>query len=129
MSDALLVFLGGLIGSLPGIYAIIAGRKKALAEASKTDAEASQIVSDTAMKMIQPLQAQIDRLEAKVAKVESNNEVLMRQVHEFRDLIRDLWQGVLILAKQLESRGTPLAWSVQKYRQAVEKALGESEDK
>ena len=125
MPDWLMVLIGSLIAASPGVYAIIAGRQKIKAEASK-------IVTDTAVGLLAPLQTRIDRLEtvitkleAKVERLENENEELARQVREFRDLIRALWEGVLILTKQLDSHGIPTAWNVNQYRKLVERALGE----
>lgn len=134
MPDWLLIVLGGLVGNIVGIYAIIAGRKKAKAETEQIEATATQIVADTAGRQVIQLQARIDRLEAfvirleeKVAKLESANDELARQVRDFRDLIRSLWEGVLILSQQLNSHGIPLAWNMTQYRKLVEKALGDPE--
>ena len=122
MPDGLIVIIGALLGAIPGIYAILAGR-------SKVKAEASQIVSDTAMRLIAPLQERIDRLERQVVKLEAQNDELEAQVHEFKELIRTLWAGVLILSRQLESRGSPPAWDPRKYREQVERALGIKDSK
>lgn len=128
MADWLITFIVGAIAATPGIYAIIAGRQKIKAEASK-------IVTDTAVGLLAPLQTRIDRLEAlivkleaKVARLEAENESLARQVREFRDLIRSLWEGVVILTQQLNSHNIPTAWNVNQYRRLVEKALGENQE-
>jgi chromosome segregation ATPase len=117
MSDGLIVLIGALLGAVPGFYAILSGR-------TKVKAEAASIVSDTAMRLIAPLQERIDKLEGRVARLEEENELLRAQVREFKQLIRALWEGGLILSKQLESRGSPLAWDPRKWRAQVEKALG-----
>ena len=125
MPDWLMVLLGAMIGAVPGVYAIIAGRHK-------VKAEASRIVTDTAVGLLAPLQARIDRLEAmvvrleeKVQQLESDNDELSRQVREFRALIRSLWEGVLILSQQLESQGITPAWDQKQYQKAVERVLGD----
>jgi hypothetical protein len=66
----------------------------------------------------------IGLLEDKVKRLEDDNDELKRQVREFRELIRSLWEGVLILSQQLSSRGIPPAWDQKRYQQAVEKVLG-----
>ena len=125
MTDWLVVLLAAVLGALPGVYAIVAGRQKIKAEASK-------IVSDTAVGLLKPLQERIDRLEAlvvkledKVAKLEEDNDALTQQVREFRDLIRSLWEGVLILSQQLLSKGITPAWDQRQYQRVVEKVLGD----
>jgi hypothetical protein len=114
MPDWLVVLLGAFLGSAPGVYAIVASRQKLKAEASK-------IVTDTAVGLLKPLQDRIDRVE----QLESANDELTRQVREFRDLIRSLWEGVLILSQQLNSHNIPYAWDLKQYRRVVEKALGD----
>ena len=84
------------------------------------------------MGLLKPLQERIDRLEAlvvkledKVAKLEEDNDALTQQVREFRDLIRSLWEGVLILSQQLLSKGITPAWDQRQYQRVVEKVLGD----
>ena len=122
MPDWLVTVIVGLIAASPGVYAIVAGRRK-------VEAEASKILSDAAVGMLKPLQERIDRLEAlvlrleaKVVALEADNEELSRQVREFRDLIRSLWEGVAILTRQLQAHGIPTAWNIEQYRAIVEKA-------
>lgn len=128
MPDWLVTVIVGLIASGPGVYAVVAGRHKVKAEASK-------ILSETAVSMLRPLQERIDRLEAlvmrleaKVTALQTDNEELSRQVREFRDLIRTLWEGVVILTKQLQTHGIPLAWNIENYREAVERVLRDSQE-
>ena len=128
MPDWAITVVVGLIAAGPGVYAIVVGRHKVKAEASK-------ILSDTAVGLLRPLQERIDRLEvlilrleAKVAALEADNEELSRQVREFRDLIRSLWEGVAILTRQLQTRGIPAAWNIEQYRAVVEKALGDTRE-
>jgi hypothetical protein len=116
MSDGLIILLGGLLGIVPGLWAIFSTRHK-------TRAEAASIISAAATSLIEPLQERVGDLEERVGVLEAQNEELSRQVMEFRALIRQLWEGVGILSRQLEQHCIPLGWNLKNYRDTVEKAL------
>ena len=90
-------------------------------------ANAAKAISDAAVALVKPLRESVCSLEKRVDTLEKDNERLSRQVREFRELIRALWDGVLIYSKQLHAHGIPLAWNMTEYRELVEKALGEPE--
>jgi len=117
--------LGALLAAAPGIAALIAGRQK-------LRAEASNILSDAAIQLVEPLQKRVTALEARVACLEAENDTLRTKVHqfeeqvrEFRALIRALWEGAMMLTRQLKDRKIAPAWELTRYRELVTQALGE----
>lgn len=132
MDSWMLQVMGALLAAAPGIVALVMSRNKLKAEGVKLRAEATNILSDAAIQLVEPLQKRVTALEARVACLETENDTLRTKVHqfeeqvrEFRALIRALWEGALMLTRQLKDRKIAPAWELAKYRELVTQALGE----
>lgn len=117
MPEWLIILLGGIIASSPGIYAIFANRRK-------IKAEAAQIVSDAAAGMVTRMQNRLDRVEKRLEKLETKNAMLEAKVQELkaelnnlRDVLRELW---IVACEQAEELQRPLS---QELAQRVIRAI------
>ena len=126
MGDGWLVIVTALIAAAPGIYAIIAGRRK-------TGAEAADSISDAAVQLVEPLRCenqalrkQVDSMRAEldalrsevdilrtenatlrgdVSQLREDNATLRTAIAALRDRNAELEAGVEALAKQVETFG------------------------
>ena len=133
MDSWILQLLGAALAATPGIVALIMSRQKLREEGAKLRAEATNILGDAAIQLVEPLQKRVTALEARVACLEAENDSLRTKVHqfeeqvrEFRALIRALWEGAMMLTRQLKDRKIAPAWELTRYRELVEQALGEN---
>jgi len=120
MNDGWVVILTALIAAAPGVYAIIAGRRKARAESDKTSnddlrATNAQLASDN-QRLRENIRAFDDELktlrlelaamrreyDAEIDKLRAENAKLRAQ---YEAEIGELQRGVLALIRQVEDMG------------------------
>jgi hypothetical protein len=70
ISSLIIPILIAIIAASPGVYALIAQRKKIKADAVKTEAEAAEIIQRIAAKQIEQYQKRVDALEKRIGKLE-----------------------------------------------------------
>ena len=129
-----LVILTALIAALPGVYAVVSGRRKSRAEAADT-------ISDAAVQLVEPLKCENVALRAQVAalraeldalrtevetlrtdnatlrtevtQLRSDNETLRLAIAALRQRNTELEQGVEALAQQVEALGAAPVYKAQ----------------
>ena len=82
MNDGLVVVIAALVGSIPSIYAIIAGKRKSDAEARKARAEAVNSISDAAVQLVDPLRCENRVLREDLAKLKVDMEAQEQRLSE-----------------------------------------------
>lgn len=126
MTDGWLVIFTALIAAAPGIYAIIAGRRKSGAEAADSISEAAvQLVEPlrcenaALRKQVEGMRAELDSvrvevdtlradnaaLRGDVAQLREDNATLRTAIAALRERNAELEAGVEALAKQVEALG------------------------
>jgi peptidoglycan hydrolase CwlO-like protein len=121
----ILTFLGSVLLSLPGIWALYLQRRKTRAEADLLDAQTTQTLSSTALNLIKPLKEEIDELKAKADQLEKQVQALQDLIAKRdlyivklsddlrrRDLLIEDWtRGIRILFEQLQAANITPLWT------------------
>jgi peptidoglycan hydrolase CwlO-like protein len=124
-TSTILTFLGSVLLSLPGIWALYLQRRKTRAEADLLDAQTTQTLSSTALNLIKPLKDEIDELKAKADQLEKQVQALQDLIAKRdlyivklsddlrrRDLLIEDWtRGIRILFEQLQAANITPLWT------------------
>jgi peptidoglycan hydrolase CwlO-like protein len=124
-TSTILTFLGSVLLSLPGIWALYLQRRKTRAEADLLDAQTTQTLSSTALNLIKPLKEEIDELKAKADQLEKQVQALQELIAKRdlyivklsddlrrRDLLIEDWtRGIRILFEQLQAANITPLWT------------------
>jgi peptidoglycan hydrolase CwlO-like protein len=124
-TSTILTFLGSVLLSLPGIWALYLQRRKTRAEADLLDAQTTQTLSSTALNLIKPLKEEIDELKAKADQLEKQVQALQDLIAKRdlyivklsddlrrRDLLIEDWtRGIRILFEQLQAANITPLWT------------------
>jgi hypothetical protein len=93
----------GLLATIPGFLAYVAGKRREHAEARRTDASYADAISETAMKLVKPL-------EARIAAMEKDIEYLASMVRAYERYVSYLLDGITKLMHQLNDAKISPEW-------------------
>jgi chromosome segregation ATPase len=124
-TSTILTFLGSVLLSLPGIWALYLQRRKTRAEADLLDAQTTQTLSSTALNLIKPLKEELNELKAKADQLEKQVQALQELIAKRdlyivklsddlrrRDLLIEDWtRGIRILFEQLQAANITPLWT------------------
>jgi chromosome segregation ATPase len=124
-TSTILTFLGSVLLSLPGIWALYLQRRKTRAEADLLDAQTTQTLSSTALNLIKPLKEELNELKAKADQLEKQVQALQDLIAKRdlyivklsddlrrRDLLIEDWtRGIRILFEQLQAANITPLWT------------------